>query len=494
MARRYGHLWEKICDMENIKLAWNRTRKGKGRYTEVQNINAHTDYYLKQIQEMLKNETYQFSPARIRTIYEPKKRQIYVVPVFPDRILHHCIMNIVAPIWESTFYDYSYACRKGKGFHAASRYVADCMRKTDYYLKGDIKKYYPSINHEKLKNIIRQKIKCEPTLRFFDGLIDSVGGETNIPIGHYTSQWIGNLNMTLLDFFVKEKLKHTYYIRYMDDFIIFDNDKNHLRENLKKIRRFLSDELHLTLSKEGVYSNNCGLNAFGYRHIKRADNGQVYILLRPSSAKRIRKRVAKDIAYFNKGKLSVIGFYRKIAANNGILAHAKTIGFRSKFLFDNLFYLAKTNLGGEEELKKLGEIINLSIRKMLDGQLTKMAELLNRNILLTDVVFTKNKFVDQNSNGVEELVVFQFALVDGLSEESMQISNTPRVAMTASLDVYMRLKELKEAGLPVEGVLMRIVQKGKAMICADPFFENDTKADESEKRKRVPLAEQTVKE
>jgi retron-type reverse transcriptase len=461
--------------MENIRLAWQRTRKGKKRYTEVQNIDAHPDYYLYQIQEMLIKETYQFSRARIRTIYEPKKRDIYVVPVFPDRILHHCVMNVAAPIWESVFYDYSFACRKGKGFHGASRYVAECMRKTAYYLKGDIKKYYPSIHHETLKAIIREKIKCAPTLRFFDALIDSVGGEKNIPIGHYTSQWIGNAYLNKLDYFVKHTLKFKYYIRYMDDFIIFDNDKNRLRQALKKIRVFLDTKLRLTLSKEGVYPNLNGLNALGYRHIKRADNGQVYILLRPASAKRIRKRIAKDIAYFNEGRLPVIRFYRKIAADNGILSHAKTRGLRARFLFDPLLCLSKRNMGGEEELQKLSDIVNLSVRQHLEGQLTKMSELLNRNILLTDVVFTKNKYVEQNSNGIDELVVFQFVFVEGLSEKTMEIGKNPRVAMTSSKDIYLRMKEIKTHGIPTEGVLLRIVQKGKAWVCGNPFFEHDGK-------------------
>jgi retron-type reverse transcriptase len=474
--------------MDNIRLAWNRTRKGKRRYAEVRNIDRHAEYYLNQIHDMLAGESYQFSPVKIRTIYEPKKREVYVVPVFPDRILHHCIMNIVAPIWESTFYDYSFACRKGKGFHAASGYVADCMRRTEYYLKGDIKKYYPSIDHAKVKEIIREKIKCGPTLKFLDALIDSVGGDKNIPIGHYTSQWIGNLNLSKLDYFVKRELNHLYYVRYMDDFFIFDNDKYRLRNSLKRIRGFLDKELHLTLSKEGVYPNQCGLNAFGYRHVKRPDNGQVYILMRPASAKRIRKRIARDIAYFNEGRLSVVKFYRKVAANNGILAHAKTKGFRKKFLFDELFYLAKTNLGGEEELRKLGDIINLSVRHHLEGQLTRMAEMLNRNILLTDVVFTKNKYAEQNANGVEELVIFQFAFVDGLSEKTMEIGTTPRVAMTSSNDIYLRMKELKECGIPAEGVLMRIAQKGKAWICGNPFFENDVKEN------KAPLVEPAAKE
>jgi hypothetical protein len=471
--KRVGNLWEKVCTRENVELAWNRTRKGKSKYTEVKVINQYKDYYLSQLQNMLRYEDYSFTKPRTRMIYEPKERTIFVVPVFPDRILHHCVMNVVTPIWESMMYDYSFACRKNKGYHEASNYVCEAMRKTEFYMKGDVKKYYPSINHDILKVIIRRKIKDEQVLTFFDRLIDSTDGNINIPIGHYTSQWIGNLYLNELDTFVKHTLRYKYYVRYMDDFMLFGNDKKKLQYDLKRIRDFLSQKLQLQLSKEGVYPNCMGLNAFGYRHIKRSDNGQVYILLRPSSRQRVRKHILRDITYFNDGKLPLVNFYRKIAANNGVLNHAKTRGFKSQFLFDDMFWYAQADLGREEEMKHIGELINLRVRDHLQGQQTPINDILNKNILLMDVKFTKNKYAENNSNGVENLAIFQYAIVEGLSEKAMQISSTLRVTFSGGKDIYESLKSVSEAGIPKDGVLLRIVKKGKAFMVDNPVFEND---------------------
>jgi hypothetical protein len=471
--KRINNLWDKICTKENIELAWERTRKGKSKYTEVKIINQHKEYYLSQLYDMLRYENYSFTRPRTRKIYEPKERTIFIVPVFPDRILHHCIMNVVSPIWENMMYDYSFACRKNKGYHEASNYACEAMRKTEFYMKGDIKKYYPNINHALLKSIIRRKIKDEQVLRFFDRLIDSTEGDIDIPIGHYTSQWIGNLYLNELDTFVKHTLGYKYYVRYMDDFMLFGSDKKKLQYDLKRIREFLSKELKVRLSKEGVYSNCMGLNAFGYRHIKKSDNGQVYVLLRPSSRQRIRKHILRDITYFNDGRLPLLDFYRKIAANNGVLKHAKTRGFKSQFLFEDMFWYAQACLGREEEMKRIGELINLRVRNHLQGQQTPINDILNKNILLTDVKFTKNKYAENNSNGVENLAIFQYAIVEGLSEKTMQASSTPRVTFSGGKDIYESLKSVSEMGIPKDGVLLRIVKKGKAFMVDNPLFEND---------------------
>jgi hypothetical protein len=347
------------------------------------------------------------------------------------------------------------------------------MRKTEFYMKGDIKKYYPSIDHDILKSIIRRKIKDEQVLTFFDRLIDSTEGSVDIPIGHYTSQWIGNLYLNELDIFVKHTLGYKYYVRYMDDFMLFGNDKKKLQYDLKRIRDFLSSKLKIRLSKEGVYPNCMGLNAFGYRHIKRSDNGQVYVLLRPSSRHRVRKHILRDITYFNDGRLPLVNFYRKIAANNGVLNHAKTRGFKAQFLFEDMLWYAQAGLGREEEMKHIGELINLRVRDHLQGQQTPINDILNKNILLTDVKFTKNKYAENNSNGVENLAIFQYSIVKGLSEKTMQVSSTPRVTFSGGKDIYESLKSVSEAGMPKEGVLLRIVKKGKAFMVDNPVFEND---------------------
>ncbi|MDR1583435.1 MAG: RNA-directed DNA polymerase, partial [Prevotellaceae bacterium] len=321
--------------------------------------------------------------------------------------------------------------------------------------------------------IIRRKIKDESVLTFFDRLIDSTDGDVDIPIGHYTSQWIGNLYLNELDTFVKNTLGYKYYVRYMDDFMLFGDDKKKLQYDLKRIRDFLSDKLKVVLSKEGVYPNYIGLNAFGYRHIKRSDNGQVYILLRPSSRQRVRKHLLRDITYFNDGKLPLVNFYRKIAANNGVLSHAKTRGFKSQFLFEDMLWYAQAGLGREEEMKHIGELINLRVRDHLQGQQTPINDILNKNILLTDVKFTKNKYAENNSNGVDNLAIFQYSVVEGLSEKTMQVSSTPRVTFSGGKDIYESLKSVSEMGIPKDGVLLRIVKKGKAFMVDNPVFEND---------------------
>ena len=116
-------------------------------------------------------------------------------------------MNVLEPIWDNLFIHNSYACRKGKGQHRGSTKCAEYVRKNKYCLKCDIKKFYPSINHDILFNIIKKKIKCKKTLNLLHDIIYSIEGETNTPIGNYTSQWFGNLYLNELDMYVKHVLK-----------------------------------------------------------------------------------------------------------------------------------------------------------------------------------------------------------------------------------------------------------------------------------------------
>jgi retron-type reverse transcriptase len=157
--KRYSNLWEKIITPENISLAFDKAKKGKSKYYEVRKIEQNKDFYLEEIKMMLENQTFKTSPYKIKKIYEPKERDIYVLPFYPDRIVQHCLMNIIEPIWDNLFIHDSYACRKGKGQHKASQRLMHFIRKSRYkfYLQGDIKKFYPSINHDLMKNIIRKK-------------------------------------------------------------------------------------------------------------------------------------------------------------------------------------------------------------------------------------------------------------------------------------------------------------------------------------------------
>jgi hypothetical protein len=129
-------------------------------------------------------------------------------------------------------------------------------------------------------------------------------------------------------------------------------------------------------------------------------------------------------------------------------------------------------------MKCIGEIISLRVRDHLQGTQTPINDILNKNILLADVKFTKNKYAENNSNGIEDLAVFQYAVVEGLSEKTMQVSSTVRVTFSGGRDIYESLKAVSEAGIPKEGVLLRIVKKGKAFLVDNPSFENDETIEE----------------
>ncbi len=196
--------------MENLYLAHKNARKGKAHYTEVKMVDSNPDYYLRQIHEMLKNKTYKTSPYEIFTkIDKGKEREIYKLPYYPDRIVHWAIVQIIEPIWMKTFIYDTYSSLKGRGIHKGLLRLHKAMKdkeNTQYCLKFDIKKFYPSINHRILKQIIRKKIKDKDLLWLLDSIIDSVEGETNVPIGNYLSQYFGNLYLTYFDHYLYEKL------------------------------------------------------------------------------------------------------------------------------------------------------------------------------------------------------------------------------------------------------------------------------------------------
>ena len=199
--KRHNNLFDKIVDKDNLLLAYKKAKKHKNWQQKVIRVEKDLDNLIEGLRLSLINGTYKTAEYRTKKIYEPKERTIYVLPFYPDRIVHHAIMNILEPIWDNLFISDSYACRNGKGQHKGSQKCMEFVRKNKYCLKCDISKFYPSINHEILKLIIRKKIKCKRTLNLLDTIIDSIDGETNIPIGNYLSQWFGNLYLNELDMF-----------------------------------------------------------------------------------------------------------------------------------------------------------------------------------------------------------------------------------------------------------------------------------------------------
>lgn len=196
---RYDNLYARIWDPDNIRLAYYKARKGKGSRLGVILFEKDLEANILALSEQLRTKTYVTSPYHIFTIYEPKEREIYRLP-FPDRVVHHAIMNVLEPIWVSLFSSSTFSCIKGRGIHGAERAVIKALRMdpegTRFCLKGDIRKFYPSIDHDKLKEIIRRKIKDEDLLWLLDSIIDSAPG---VPIGNYLSQYLANLYLAYFD-------------------------------------------------------------------------------------------------------------------------------------------------------------------------------------------------------------------------------------------------------------------------------------------------------
>lgn len=244
--KRIGNLYDKVCSIENLTLADDIARKRKTHTHGVRVHDRNRMKNLKKLHEDLTNQTFKTSEYSIFTIYEPKEREIYRLPYYPDRILHHAIMNVLEPIWTSIFTADTYSCLKGRGIHAAAARVKRALRDdpkgTVYCLKLDIRKFYPSIDHDILKAILRRKLKDVRLLTLLDSIIDTA---TGVPIGNYLSQFFANLYLAYLDHWIKEEKGCRYYFRYADDIVILHESKEFLHGLYREIAAYLADNLKL---------------------------------------------------------------------------------------------------------------------------------------------------------------------------------------------------------------------------------------------------------
>jgi RNA-directed DNA polymerase len=205
-------------------------------------------------------------------------------------------MNILDPIFEKfQIYD-SYACRKNKGTHRAVKRAYYFTKKYRYFIKLDIRKYFDSIHHAKLKELLRRKIKDTNVLNLLDRIIDSY--ETSpgrgIPIGNLTSQYFANYYLGLADRYVKETLGMKGYARYMDDMVLWGNDKSLLAENAYKIICYIQEQLFLLVKP--VYANKCSAGVPFLGLLVRPAG----IFLSQKSKKRFVRRYKTYVQNFNK--------------------------------------------------------------------------------------------------------------------------------------------------------------------------------------------------
>lgn len=250
--KRYGSLYEKIYDLDNLRMAHRNARKGKGWYKEVKMVDADEEHYLKMLQELLIKKTYKTSEYETFLKNDgSKQREIYKLPYFPDRICQWAIMQVIEPILMNNFTKDTYSAIPGRGIHLAKKRLTAAIQNdvpgTQYTLKLDIKKYYPSINHDILKAKYRRIFKDDDLLWLLDEIIDSTPDGSGIPIGNYLSQYSGNFYLSAFDHWIKEVKKVKYYFRYMDDIVVLENTKEELHQMKREIEEYFRTELKLTI-------------------------------------------------------------------------------------------------------------------------------------------------------------------------------------------------------------------------------------------------------
>lgn len=288
----------------------------------------------------LRDLTYETSQYSTFTIYEPKERLIFRLPYYPDRITHHAIMNIMEPIWTNIFIKQTYSCIKDRGIHNVAYDLKKVLNmypeQTKYCLKMDIRKFYPSIDHNILYNdILTKKIKDKKLLTLLKEIIYSADG---VPIGNYLSQFFANLYLTYFDHWVKEELKCKFYFRYTDDIVILSDNKDYLHNVLVSIKTYLKEVLKLKLKPNyqifPVVSR--GIDFVGYKFF------HTHTLIRKS----IKIRLFRLIAKYKKKKISRTELKRRIQAYLGWLKYCDSKNLLRKV--QKLTGLRCTNWNGKE--------------------------------------------------------------------------------------------------------------------------------------------------
>lgn len=382
--KRYGYLFERICSLDNLRAAACNAAQGKRRRDEVQKFFADLESNLQEIRTELLCRTYRTSPYEVFIKYEPKRREIYKLP-FKDRVVQWAIMLVLEPIWTPQFTADTHACIKGRGIHSLLKQLRNDLAEdpegTRYCFKLDVRKFYPSIDHDILKMVIRRKIKDPAVLLLLDGIIDSAPG---VPIGNYISQYFANLYLSELDHRIKEVTGVRYYYRYADDIVVLAGDK----ATLHGVRVFINDYLNTerNLSMKSNYQifpvESRGIDFVGY----------VTYHTHSLARKRNKQGLCREVAKLRKKGVPEPDIMLRTASRVGFMVHCN-----SKHLLKIL------------GMKKFSELVPAKTGN-LTGTKYHIDAILNREIHLTGYTVAPSK------HNAEPCLTLQYEIEEPLME------------------------------------------------------------------------------
>jgi len=317
--RRQGRLFKALVSRENLRLAFLKALRGKRGSKAALLFCRDVEAGLEEVRQRLLAPCPVWGPYRSFVITDPKERTISAAP-FPERIMHHAIMNVLEQLLERPMIHHSYACRKGKGTHAAVLYAFRQCKARPWFLKLDVRKYFNSIDPRILFSRLQSLIKDGPVLQLLRTLIDShhTAPGKGLPIGNLTSQFFANLYLADLDHYILEHLKPAAYVRYMDDFVLWAATKTELAAMHAAIVAFARDRLALTLKPPVLAATTKGLPFLGF-------------LIKPGGIHLMRKSrrrmisAARDItADLAAGRIDEAKAAERAASVNAAVALART--------------------------------------------------------------------------------------------------------------------------------------------------------------------------
>lgn len=348
--KTYKHLYSQVYEFANLYAAYRAARQGKRARPAVASFEFDLEPQLLALQEALRAQTYCPGGYTNFYIHEPKRRLVSAAP-FRDRVVHHALCQVIEPLWEARFIDTSYACRVGKGTHAALARAWDWVRQYRYAFHGDIVKYFPAIDVELMRGLLAHRIADRQVLWLVDQILTGgadiqtgvapvvyLPGDNllaalrprGLPIGNLTSQFFANVYLHELDLFVKQQLRCRAYLRYMDDFVLFADDKAQLHVWRAAIQEFLATRLRLVLHprKSVVFPVAVGLDFCGFRLYP------THRRLRRSSVRRFVRRLRRQRAAYRRGQLSLATMTTSVRSWIAHAAHGDTWRLRRRLFRD----------------------------------------------------------------------------------------------------------------------------------------------------------------